>query len=174
VSPSPPLETPWVPLWPVSAAPSIPTPVEGYWLKGAPGGAMVWSPAPSPPPGYVTPDTAWQIAGTAAGFQNGWANYVAPYGPVRWRKLASGLVLMEGLMQSGTLGATAITLPVGWRPAKQADGSYRDYIFCCASAAGTAPGENVRINSNGGLVVSGTGSNSWIDMCAIRFFAEPT
>lgn len=168
-----PVTTPWIPLWPIGDTPvEVPTPVDGYWLKGGPGGSMLWAPSPAPV-GLVTPDSAWQIAGVAAGFTNGWVNYAAPYGPLRWRKLSSGLVLLEGLIQSGTLGSTAITLPVGWRPAPQADGSYRDYIFICASAAGSAPGENVRLDSGGALRPAGTGSNTWIDLSAIRFLAGP-
>ncbi len=173
MSPSPATSTPWVPVWPVGV-PALPAPVDGQWLKGGPGGTMLWAPAPSPPPGYYTADAAWKILGTDTPLTNGWANYGAPYGPGRYRKLSSGLVLMEGLIQSGTLGATAFTLPIGWRPAKQQDGTSRDYIFVCASAAGTNPGENLRIGSGGDARPSGAGSATWIDLCSVRFFAEPT
>lgn len=173
MSPSPALSTPWVPMWPVGTPPPIPTPVvDGYWLKGGPGGSMLWSAAPSPPPGYFTADTAWKIVGTDTPLTNGWVNYAAPYGPARYRKLSSGLVLLEGLIQTGTLGVTAFNLPAGWRPAKQQDGTARDYIFVCASAAGTAPGENLRVHSSGDVRPSGTGSNTWIDLSMVRFMAD--
>jgi len=168
---TPALSTPWVPLYPVSAAPVVPTPVDGYWLQGGPDGAMSWQPAPVPPPGLVTPDTNWQVLGTDVGFQNGWTNYADPYGPARYRKLASGIVVMEGLIRAGTEGATAITLPAGWRPAPQAGGGLRDRIFQCATAAGTAPSEAVRVYSSGELRPISPGTSGWTDLSGIIFLA---
>lgn len=169
MSPSPPKSTPWVPVWPVSATPVVPTPIEGYWLKGGPDGAMVWQPAPASPPGIVTPDADWKICGVDVAFQNGWTNYPAPYGPGRYRKLASGIVVMEGLITGGTESTTAFWLPAGWRPQTQVGGAFRDHIFQCARG-GAGLGEAARLNSDGNLVPQ-PGTSAWIDLSGIMFFA---
>lgn len=160
---TPPISTPWVPMWPITAPPSqIPTPVNNKWLSVA-GGAMVWQDIP----GLFTPDADW----TNVVLQNGWIQYADPYGPGRYRKLASGLVVMEGLISSGTAGAVAFTLPVGYRPDTQAGGGYRDHIFQCA-VGGTAIGEAIRINSNGGGVPQGASTQPWIDLSGVQFYAK--
>ena len=77
---TPPLTQKWVPLWPLTdPEPQIPTPVDGKWLKGGPGGAMTWDVPPSPT-GMVAPDTTWKILGTDIALTNGWVNYGIPTG----------------------------------------------------------------------------------------------
>lgn len=62
-------------------------------------------------------DSGWQVPAYAAG----WSDYAAPYGPVRYRKLPDGMVIIEGLAQSpaGLASVTLFTLPVGYRPGVQ-------------------------------------------------------
>lgn len=49
-------------------------------------------------------------------FVNGWANYPAPFNPAGYFK-DRGLVYLRGMIQTGTIGLVAFTLPVGYRPA---------------------------------------------------------
>lgn len=155
--------TPWVPLWPISDPPlAVPTPVNGKWL-GAAGGAMVWQDIP----GLVTPDSGWTIPTLL----NGWVQYADPYGPVRFRKLASGLVICNGLMSTGPNSTAAFTFPVGYRPAPQAGGTDRQYIFQCAMGGGTA-GEACRVSSStGNLTITSAMATSWIDISGVIFWA---
>ena len=56
-------------------------------------------------------DTGWQVPA----YQNGWVDYDATYGPVRYRRIA-GITFIRGLAKNGTAGAVIFTLPVGYRP----------------------------------------------------------
>lgn len=50
-------------------------------------------------------------------FLNGWDNMGDPrYGDARFRRIASGLVLVEGTLALGTNAAIAFVLPAGYRP----------------------------------------------------------
>jgi hypothetical protein len=159
---APATSTPWVPLWSFQDPSVVPTPVDGKWLKGGPGGSMVWSDIP----GLVAADTSWTIPTLL----NGWVQYADPYGPVRFRKLASGLVVINGLMASGTAGATAFTLPVGYRPGPQVGGGARDHIYQCAVGGGVQA-EACRIHSNGDVRPQGAATSAWIDMSGCMFWA---
>lgn len=68
-------------------------------------------PTEEPP---ASTDTGWQ----PLTLQNGWTDYGGSYGPPRYRKLDSGLVILEGLLKDGTTGTTTpmFTLPAGCRP----------------------------------------------------------
>ena len=166
---TPPLTQKWVPLWPVSDVPAeVPTPVDGKWLKGGPGGSMLWDTPPAPPTG----DSTWKVFNVDVGLQNGWLNYGAPYGPGRFRKLASGLVVMEGLIHSGTPNTIAFVMPVGYRPTPQADNSTRDLIFICA-VGGTVTQEAIRIQDNGNARPSNAATVPWIDLSGVAFYAGP-
>lgn len=61
-------------------------------------------------------DSAWHIVGAAGepAFLNGWLAYVGGYQP-RFRKLADGMVSVQGILKSGTMGSSAWTMPVGYR-----------------------------------------------------------
>ena len=68
----------------------------------------------------LTP-TAW----TNVTFQNSWAN-MGGYQAVQYRKVGD-MVQMRGMMGSGTMGQTAFTLPVGFRPPALVMGSTGSY-----------------------------------------------
>lgn len=156
--------TPWT-----TPLQGIPTPVvNGQWIKGA-GGIPVWSAITAADvQGLVTPDAAWHNIGAAGepAFGNGWSHYGAPWSPVGFRKLASGLVVMQGLaIPGGALSATIFTMPVGYRPPPG-----RNLIFLTASSAG--PGtETLRI-LDGGAVTSNINSGSWVTFTGVSFYAE--
>lgn len=57
------------------------------------------------------------IGGTGQpAFTNGWTFYGAPYQKAGYIKDPAGLVHLLGVIKSGTLGASAFTLPPGYRP----------------------------------------------------------
>jgi hypothetical protein len=149
--------------------------VNGQWIKGV-GGAAVWSSifvadVPQLPAtktdGLVTADTAWHVigAGGEIAFQNGWTNYGAPFGPVQYRKLASGLVIFHGLATAaGTANGIILSLPAGWRPAAS-----RQYIFDAANSSAKYD-EAFRISGDGNLTSSVVGG--WISFANITYYAE--
>lgn len=166
---TPPISEKWVPLWPLSDPPTqLPPSINGRWLKGGVGGAMSWEVIPGL---AADADTGWHILGAAGepGLQNGWQNYPNPYGPARFRKLTSGLVTLEGLMNAGVAGATAFILPVGYRPMPQGDGSLRDHIFQTAMG-GNLTGESARCGSNGDFRPSNASAVPWIALNGIVFY----
>jgi hypothetical protein len=123
MSPAPdPLTTDWLPLWQLGAdTTALPLPVvNGRFVKGV-GGFPVWTAlGPSDVPGVVAADAAWHNVGAAGepAFEDGWSNYGA-FAPARFRKLATGVVTVQGLVKRATLPAsqsTIFTLPVGYRP----------------------------------------------------------
>jgi hypothetical protein len=166
---TPPITTEWVPIWPLSDPPAqLPTPISGRWLKGGAGGAMSWEVIP----GIVQADTGWHIIGAAGepGFVNGWDHYPAPYGPGRFRKLASGLVVMEGLIRSGVANSLILTMPVGYRPTEQVGGGSRDCIFQTAVGS-TVAAESVRIDSGGALRAMTPSASYWLALNDIQYYA---
>lgn len=54
-------------------------------------------------------------------FQNSWVNFGAPHQSARFWKDPMGVVHIEGLVKSGTVGAAGVifTLPAGYRPGGQ-------------------------------------------------------
>ena len=104
----------------------------------------------------VAPDTWHSFA-----YQNGWVDYPAPYSPSGYRRLTDGLVVLRGLVMSGTAAGIAV-LPAGWRPGIQ-------LLF----AAQTSPNVLCRIDiaTTGGISHTG-GSNAWISLNGITFLAE--
>lgn len=55
-------------------------------------------------------------ASGASPFTNGWQNFGGAYAPAAYWKDENGLVHLEGLVKSGTLGLAAFVLPPGYRP----------------------------------------------------------
>lgn len=75
-------------------------------------------------------DTPWQVALRAAvptwvpfgstpwvapTFTNGWSDYAGGNQTARYRKIGD-IVYIEGMIKGGTVGTSAFTLPVGYRP----------------------------------------------------------
>lgn len=96
-------------------------------------------------------DTEWQYPVLT----NGWVNYGSVYGPARYRMLPNGIVMVEGLVKSGTLslGTPIFTLPEGYRPAQR--------ILNQMIAGGSM--SRMDIYTSG--IISGTGgSNGWVSL----------
>lgn len=94
-------------------------------------------------------------------FQNTWVHYdTSLYGPCRYRKTSSGLVVMQGLMKSGTISTTlpAFILPVGYRP------SVRLLITTMSNSAIS----RMDIETNGN-VLPYSGSNAWYSIACVFY-----
>lgn len=112
----------------------------------------------------------WILIGTAGApaFQNGWTYLDTGRRPAFWRDSA-GIVHLWGFLGLGTgsLGTTAFTLPVGFRPGPDWDGGNNNNHF--AVNAGGAFGD-VFIQGISGVVVPDVGS-AWWSLCGISFRA---
>lgn len=108
----------------------------------------------------LTSDVNWinvGSGGTAPAFQNGWLNYGSGFAPARFMKLPDGMVVMQGLVQSGTVGSIIFTLPVGYRPA-----------YTLLSATETSPNSNGRLDIlSTGAVSMQSGANGWYSINAM-------
>lgn len=128
----------------------------------------------------ATNGDGWHYVGQPGepAFLGTWANYPAPYGGARFRKLVSGLVVMDGLIQSGTVATAAFVLPPGYRPAKGANGAARVHIFTAAQGGVPANMESIRIDTGSGtyttwgVTPSTAGTPTWVSLNGIQFFAE--
>jgi hypothetical protein len=99
----------------------------------------------------------WRVI---ANFQNGWTSAGGSNPRAAYKRLPSGLVVLRGTVQSGTVEKAAFTLPGGYRPAdgqlifpSDGDGTYR----------------RVDVQTSG-AVIPRTGTPTGLD--AIRFIAE--
>lgn len=105
-------------------------------------------------------DSGWIFIGDtgAPAFENSWQDYDGStsgggYGSSRFRKI-NGIVYMEGLVTSGTVGTTIFTLPVGYRP--------YGYLINFPLSSGFP---NARMDvRHTGEVICNTGSNSWLSI----------
>lgn len=95
-------------------------------------------------------------------FTNSWINYDATqFAPARYMKDSNGFVHIEGLIKSGTITASAFTLPKGYRPLKWLH-------FGTASNAAFGQAE-IKVD---GTVVPQVGNNTWFSLSGITFRAE--
>lgn len=101
-------------------------------------------------------------------FATNWAS-LANYA-VRYRKLPSGLVILQGLAAKSAALATPetmFTLKAGYRPAVATAAT--QVIHACASAGGYA---QVRVNASGVVSLEAGGSATWTSVGGIVFLAE--
>lgn len=112
--------------------------------------------------------TAWVTVGSepshtwvAPTFQNSWTNYGGQWQTARYTRTADGIVHVQGLVSSGTMGATIFTLPAGYRP------STTSWLIFPVQ---TNPNTIGRVNvTNGGEIICEAGSNSWVSLSGISF-----
>lgn len=95
-------------------------------------------------------------------FLNGWSNYNATtYDTFRFTKLASGLVILRGLIKSANLQTVIGILPVGCRPQTRSS-------FTCFAGNGPC---RVDVFSDGSIQQI-TGSSDFLALSSIAFYAE--
>ena len=104
--------------------------------------------------------TAPAVSFTAVTFSNSWVNYSAGFDTVGYYKDFLGFVHLKGTMKSGTMSATAFTLPSGSRP-----GASQQYAVVSNSAFG-----NLTIASDGTVKLI-SGSNASASLDGIVFYA---
>lgn len=107
----------------------------------------------------MTP-TAW----TAPALINSWVNYGGVYSTAGFYRDASGVVHLQGAIRSGTIGATAFTLPAGFRPAAA-------QAYAIPTGAAFATYGVVHVLSDGAVVVT-VGSNTLVHLAGVTFRAE--
>jgi hypothetical protein len=84
-------------------------------------------------------------------FAHSWVNNGGGAATAAYRKFPDGLVKLKGLIKSGTLGLTAFTLPVGYRPSTT-------HYFGVGCNVGTGAIGILTVDANGGVIPS-KGSN---------------
>jgi len=90
-----------------------------------------------------------------------WANFGGAFAGAAYGKTAEGLVVLRGLIKSGTIGTAAFTLPTGFRPAAD-----KRFGVISNGAAG-------RVDiSTAGVVTPSTGNNAYVTLNDIRFAAN--
>lgn len=107
-------------------------------------------------------DVNWRSV-VSDGYVNGFSDYAAPYGPCQYRKLASGLVVCQGLMNCPGPGL-AFTPAPGYRCTPG-----RNLIFHTASSAAVAT-ETWRLDGNGSFVYQN--GASWSSIAGISYYAD--
>lgn len=123
---------------------------EDVWVFRLGNTLMAWG---SPVTPWITPTLT-----------NSWVRFDANAPPPQYRGYVNGDVQLRGVMKSGTINASAFTLPVGFRPVI-ANG-YNGPV-----ASNTAFGY-VNVNSSG-LVVPVVGSNVWYSFDGVIFSTLP-
>jgi hypothetical protein len=133
-----------------------------------------WTPSPVTATGVA--DGVWYTPTLT----NSWSNYGAPYATAQYMR-KNGIVYLKGLVRSGTLNATILTLPAGYRPADaHLFNGISNFKTTGAASAGTAHTHAVadvavRININADGTVSCGASlagNGYISLSGISFVAE--
>jgi hypothetical protein len=104
------------------------------------------------------PPTDWT---TVSAFDNSWTTYSADW-PVRYRINDDGLVTLTGMLKSGTITASAFTLPSGYRPA---------YNMNFAIASNGAFGV-CYVEASTGKVTPYVGSNVSFNLDTVSFYAK--
>jgi hypothetical protein len=91
-------------------------------------------------------DTGWNTMTPS----NGWVNTGGAYAVPGYRLYPDGTVKMRGAIQSGTLGAQALSLPAGRRP-------INEVVLPIATGAATA-GARIQIQTGGGIFIYSAGA----------------
>lgn len=102
-----------------------------------------------------------QQAYRPAVYLNGWVDFSISYYGASYFKDANGFVHLRGLLKSGTMAASAFSLPAGYRP-----GNNTVYCVISNNAIG-----RVDVQANGDVLMA-AGSNLWISLDGITFKAE--
>lgn len=94
-------------------------------------------------------------------FTNSWANFGGSEQTAQYMKDASGFVHLRGMIKSGTITASAFTLPSGYVPAAN-----ENFVVVSNGAMGYVSINNV------GAVTPNAGSNVWVSLAGITFQAD--
>lgn len=119
-------------------------------------------------PAYISDSgESWHNIGTTGepAFQNGWDNHLAPPAErVRFRKVASNRVELQGLISGGASGSIAFVLPAGYQPTE----TVRVPLTVDSGEAA-----RLDIHTNGNVVISAPATMpTWISVAG-AFYAGP-
>lgn len=99
---------------------------------------------------------------------NGWVNYGGASQPAGFYTTDDGVVYLTGMVKSGALGASCMTLPVGYRPPAE-------LWFACSSLNGsTLTTTHVVVQANGTVVPQLAGGNAFLSLDGISFRMDLT
>lgn len=96
--------------------------------------------------------------------QNGWVFYGAPYSTPQYTRSSDGLVVLKGLIRSGTAtdGTTLFTLPAGYRPSQR----------LLLSSEDNGSWARIDVLPNGLVTIQSNGNSAWLALDSIHFMAE--
>ena len=98
---------------------------------------------------------------------NGWAWYGPPYSTVQYTKGLDNIVMLKGLINSGSSASAQIsTLPAGYCPAETS-------LQAAASNGVWSRLDIIRNGDGSCAVLPAAGSTTWLSLDEIRFIAEP-
>ena len=102
----------------------------------------------------LSTSTITQESWTAPTLLNSWVNFGSPFQTARYRKDASGIVHVQGLIKDGTAtdGTTLFTLPAGYRPDAQ-------LIFMCGQFDNVYG--RIDVHADGTVDLGTTGHATW-------------
>jgi hypothetical protein len=104
--------------------------------------------------------TTWTNVQGGVGYANSWVDYGGGLPGARYRK-EGNKVHLSGWMKSGTVGATAFTLPSGYRPAQ---------LQGVAVVSNGAFGY-LQVNTDGTVVLQ-AGNNTYASLDNVTFFTD--
>jgi hypothetical protein len=111
------------------------------------------------------PDSGWLNLGS---YGTSWSSYGPPF-LAQYRKLPSGMVICRGLVTKsaalGPAGEIIATFPAGFRPAAGAQ------LIFGATNYGLV-GTDLRLDSNGSLMLQSGGHAGWTSLTSVTFLAE--
>lgn len=115
----------------------------------------------------INADSGWLDLGS---YGANWSSYVATDDfKAQYRKFPNGLVFLRGLVKKSValvLNEVIATLPAGFRPGAAA----RQQLYSQANAA--ASQTVLLVTGGGNIILNAGGSNLWISLDGISFFAE--
>ena len=111
--------------------------------------------------------TAWT---DPESFSNGWGHFdtgQTTYPHASYMKASDGTVLLRGVIQGGTSGASVVvfTLPEGFRPAYRA-------AFCCSCGSLGAQFARIDVNPDGSVIAVSVPATGFLSLDNVRFVAE--
>jgi hypothetical protein len=109
---------------------------------------------------HALDDTGW----IAPALLNGWVNYGAPWAVAGYRRIGN-IVLLKGLIRSGTLAQPGFIVPAGFRVAAANDD--RHIITVSNDLLGI-----VRVYGDGRVQIGGPGSNAWYSLEGVLWVAD--
>jgi len=113
-------------------------------------------------PGVPPATEAWKDVT----LEGAWLKYDSDYA-VRYFKDLSGVVHLEGAIKSGTLGTTAFTLPVGYRPAQY------QYFAPLSTGGSNNPVLSELYVDPDGTFTPVVGNNAYFSLDGVSFRAAP-